>query len=95
MRFWVQGLSTAKYTVLRNKLILFWYKCGLCIFVHELQENAQFKVRINEKGTRFSEKIKVNEKENTVRFMVPKHNDIDHSEVLNDFNLVNEKKYWE
>jgi hypothetical protein len=30
-----------------------------------------------------------NEKENTVSFIVPKQNNIDRSQVLNDFNLVN------
>ena len=51
--------------------------------------NAVFKVRINEKGTRFNEKIKINERENTVSFAVPEHNDVERSEVLNEFNLVN------
>lgn len=45
-------------------------------------------IRINERGARFVEKIIINEKENTVTFMVPRHNDVEHSEVRNDFNLV-------
>jgi hypothetical protein len=56
--------------------------------MNSLQEDVKFKLNINEKGTRFSENIKINEKENTVRFTVPKHNDVDRSDVLNDFNLV-------
>jgi predicted DNA-binding antitoxin AbrB/MazE fold protein len=65
------------------------YKYGVFKSVRKLQGNdVKFKVRINEKGTRFSEKIKINEKENTVRFTVPKHNDIDESEILHEFNLV-------
>ena len=56
--------------------------------MNSLQEDVKFKVRINEKGTRFIQNIKINEKENTVRFTVPKHNDVDQSEVLNNFNLV-------
>jgi hypothetical protein len=47
-------------------------------------------MRIKERGSRFIEKIRISEKENTVSFMVPKHNDVDRSEVQNDFNLVNE-----
>ena len=45
-------------------------------------------MRINEKGTRFDEKIRIDEKRNTVSFIVPKHNDVENSEVLNEFNLV-------
>ncbi|XP_028408176.1 uncharacterized protein LOC114530759 [Dendronephthya gigantea] len=48
---------------------------------------AQFKMRINERGTRFTEKIRVNEIENTILFTVPKHNNVNRSEVLNDFKL--------
>ncbi|CAB4037045.1 Hypothetical predicted protein, partial [Paramuricea clavata] len=68
--------------------------CGLLVFLalhfvvgSRKEKDAKFKVRINENGTRFSEKVKINEKENTVRFVVPKHNDFDRSEVLNEFNL--------
>ena len=49
--------------------------------------DANFKVRINEKGSRFIEKIKINVAENTVRFTVPKHNNVDKSDVLLAFNL--------
>ena len=69
---------------------MFPYFVLIYTYVCDLQEGeAQFKVRINEKGTRFTEKMKINEKENNVRFMVPKHNNVDRSEVLNEFNLVN------
>ena len=69
------------------------FKCGFLIFIRTFQGNdVKFKVRINERGTRFSEKIKINEKENTVRFTVPKHNDVDQSEILHDFNLVYDKQ---
>ncbi|CAB4035726.1 Hypothetical predicted protein, partial [Paramuricea clavata] len=68
--------------------------CGLLVFLalhfvvgSRKEKDAKFKVRINENGTRFSEKVKINEKENTVRFVVPKHNNFDRSEVLNEFNL--------
>lgn len=65
---------------------LLWLVFGLhCVFGSK--GDANFKVRIREKGTRFIEKIKINEQENTVRFAVPKHNDIDKSEVLLEFNL--------
>ena len=55
------------------------------------RDDGQFNVRLNENGTRFTEKISINEKENTISFVVPEHNDIDRSEVLHDFNLV--RKY--
>lgn len=58
-----------------------------------LQADVQFQLRINEKGTRFNEEIKISEKENTVSFSVPRHNDVNGSEVLNDFSLVNEQIY--
>ena len=51
--------------------------------------DVNFKLQVNERGTRFREQIRINEKENTVSFKVPKQNNIDRSEVLNDFNLVN------
>jgi hypothetical protein len=35
--------------------------------------------------------MKINEKENIVRFVVPKHNNFDRSEVLNEFNLVSKQ----
>ena len=60
---------------------------GLHFIIGSKGNDVKFNVRINERGTRFSEKIKINEKENTVRFTVPKHNDVDQSEVLHDFNL--------
>ncbi|XP_028408160.1 uncharacterized protein LOC114530744 isoform X2 [Dendronephthya gigantea] len=50
-------------------------------------DDANFEMRINERGTRFTEKIQVGENENTVFFDVPKHNNVNRSEVLNDFNL--------
>ena len=56
-------------------------------------DEIQFDIRIREKGSRFDEKIRINEKENTVSFEVPKHNEANRSEVLNDFNLVN-NIYW-
>ena len=68
--------------IARVLLLLVGFHCVFCS-----KEDVKFKVRINERGTRFSEKIKINEKENTVRFKVPKHNDVDQSEVLNNFNL--------
>ncbi|XP_028408158.1 uncharacterized protein LOC114530743 isoform X2 [Dendronephthya gigantea] len=49
--------------------------------------DAKFEMPINERGTRFTEKISVSENENTVSFEVPKHNNVNRSEVLNDFNL--------
>ena len=61
---------------------------SIFLLTNSLQGDANFKVRINEKGTRFIEKIKINEQENTVRFTVPKHNSVDKSEVLLEFNLV-------
>ena len=55
---------------------------SLCILVRELQEDdVHFKTHTNEK--------RVNKKENIVSFNVPKHNDVDRSEILNEFNLVN------
>ena len=75
---------------LNRNYMLFPYFVLIYIYVRKLQEGeVQFKVRINERGTRFTEKMKINEKENNVRFMVPKHNNVDRSEVLNEFNLVN------
>ena len=52
------------------------------------EDDVKFNIRINENGTRFVEKIKINEKENTATFSVPKRNDIDRAEVLHLFNLV-------
>ena len=49
--------------------------------------DANFKVRINEKRSRFIEKLKINMEEDTVRFTVPKHNNVNKSDVLLEFNL--------
>ena len=60
---------------------------GLYFVAGAKEDDVKFNLRINEKGTRFVEKIKINEKENTATFSVPRHNDVDHSEVLHLFNL--------
>ena len=59
----------------------------LCLHCVSKANETQFKVRINERGSRFNEEIRIDEKRNIVSFMVPKHNDVDRSEVRNDFNL--------
>ena len=60
---------------------------GLHFVAGSKENDVKFNVRINEKGTRFVEKIKINEQENTATFSVPRHNDVDRSEVLHLFNL--------
>jgi hypothetical protein len=66
------------------------FECPLVFsnFIYLQATEAQFKIRINERGNRFNEEIKIDERSNTVSFMVPKHNNVDRSEVLNDFTLV-------
>ncbi|XP_028407359.1 uncharacterized protein LOC114529981 [Dendronephthya gigantea] len=74
-----------------NKLGFFFSFILLIIQLYSVviskTDDAQFKLRINERGTSFTEKISVSENENTVSFTVPKHNNVNRSEVLNDFNL--------
>jgi len=45
-------------------------------------------VEIDEKGTRFSEEIDVNEKGDTAVFRVPSHNNIDGADFYHDFKMV-------
>ena len=61
---------------------------SLCmVFITRSTANEiRYKLRISEKGSRFTENVIINVKENTVRFTVPKHNDVESSDVLNDFN---------
>ena len=62
------------------------------IFVQLLQrDGARFNVHMNENGTSFTEKININEKDDTISFSLPGHNGVDRSDVLHDFNLV--RKY--
>ncbi|XP_028408156.1 uncharacterized protein LOC114530742 [Dendronephthya gigantea] len=74
--------KTAKFFVFTLLVILELYSV-ICTETND----GKFEMRINERGTHFTEKISVSENENTVSFEVPKHNNVNRSEVLNDFNL--------
>ena len=48
----------------------------------------KYAFNIVEKGTRVNEEVEVDEDEQTEVIRVPKHNDVDAVELLNDFNAV-------
>ena len=51
----------------------------------------RYKVAIEEKGTRFTEKIEIDEQSNVEVFRVPAHNDVEGADFHHDFNMVSVK----
>lgn len=49
---------------------------------------TRFRVKITESGTKFDEEVEVDTKEDTEVFHVPKHNNVDQSDIMHMFALV-------
>ncbi|PFX28203.1 hypothetical protein AWC38_SpisGene7110 [Stylophora pistillata] len=55
--------------------------------VHVRRETQKFKLTITEKGTRFDEKVEINEDEQIAYFNVPPHNGLPENEELFDYRM--------
>lgn len=53
-------------------------------------DQNEYKVHITERGTKFFEKIRIDEENNLEYFHVPAHNGLAEADYLFDFNKVNE-----
>ena len=62
----------------------------ICIKKYIFQVD-RYKVEIDEKGTRFSDEIDVDENGDEAVFRVPCHNNIDGANVYHDFKMVSFK----
>ncbi|XP_078343692.1 uncharacterized protein LOC144629328 [Oculina patagonica] len=62
-------------------LVVFLFFCGLQVDC----KVEKYAVNIVEKGTRFTEDVEVDEDKQTEVFRVPKHNNADAVEIMNDF----------
>lgn len=69
-----------KFPVIAVCSLAFW---GFITFT--LGEVDRYTLAIEEKGTLFSEKIEVDEKQNSEIFRVPAHNDVDGADFYHDF----------
>jgi len=49
---------------------------------------------MDEEGTRFSEEIDVDEKQDEVIFRVPPHNNVDGADFYHDFKMVSSSFYF-
>ena len=47
-----------------------------------------YRVKVDETGTEFEEKVEVDISKQIEVFKVPAHNDVDQSDVMHDFKLV-------
>lgn len=56
--------------------------------VRVYRETHKFKLAITEKGTRFYEKVEINEVEQIAYFKVPPHNGLPENEELVDYRMV-------
>ncbi|XP_022786294.1 uncharacterized protein LOC111326548 [Stylophora pistillata] len=56
--------------------------------VHVRRETQKFQLTITERGTRFYEKVEINEDEQIAYFNVPAHNGLSLNEELFDFRMV-------
>ena len=60
----------------------------------EREDSGKFKVHIMERGTKFVEKIKVDEDNDIEYFHVPAHNGLTEADYLYDFRSVSVQPYF-
>ena len=59
-----------------------------CLFSQFILQIEQYKMAIEEKGTRYQEHIEVDEDEDVEVFRVPRHNDIEAADFHHDIKMV-------
>ena len=64
------------------------HQYDICSYFLISSQVEKYAFNIVEKGTRVNEEVEVDEDEQTEVIRVPKHNDVDAVELLNDFNAV-------
>lgn len=76
-------LSNWKYLIQPPRLTLLSLS-----FLCQKSSVTGFRVNITESGTKFNEKLEVDTKEDTEVFHIPKHNNVDQSDIMHMFALV-------
>ena len=68
--------------------LIFKYKTAKSVALLFLLQIDHYTLALEEKGTRFSEKIDVDEQKQAAVFRVPSHNDVNGADFYHDFKMV-------
>lgn len=60
----------------------------ICLFIYLFFQVEHYKMALEEKGTKFSERIDIDEQQDFEVFQVPAHNDVDGADFYHDFKMV-------